>query len=115
MARGSHVCYKCSERWTKTKPGAQSWACCGSHRPLGVMTHVERTRVMALNKRKKEKIDADLVQYCPTCNMGVTKTMNCNQLMCPECGTGFCWLCGTRTNYGQHHCVSNLKGWRAGW
>ena len=32
---------------------------------------------------------------CPTCSRPIEKDGGCNEVLCTQCGTNFCWLCGS--------------------
>lgn len=94
------VCEACCERWTLERPGAQTWPCCSAHRPIVVMTPREKDAVTKLLKKKQPEFNLRYDErQCPTCGVGITKFEGCNQMTCTECGTGFCWACGSKSRY----------------
>jgi len=44
----------------------------------------------------KQLLESQGVQQCPNCAMAIIKSGGCNKMVCPTCGTSFCWLCRTK-------------------
>lgn len=47
---------------------------------------------------------------CPTCNSPTQKTMGCNHMICAQCQTHFCYLCGAWLESGNPYQHFNKPG-----
>jgi len=64
---------------------------------------------------REEDISAKLwitenASQCPTCKIAIERISGCFHIHCDQCGTHFCYECGTEIFYpfyGTHHCWEN--------
>jgi hypothetical protein len=98
------TCHKCDTKFCYFHSNAHPGKSCIEYHKQNL--EMDRTNIDYANRILHAK-------PCPTCGISVSKEGGCNQMKCGNCGTHFCWLCGTIVDDGafpEHFRWWNLRG-----